>query len=502
MPDYKNLFDSTTKPKIGADQANRLVVLDSYKKIFRLAYPVVLVNAVDTVMMMVDRLFLSRFGEGAEGGILLGGSMGGAVITLLAQAPVMGLLLYTNAIASQNFGRKDLPRCAQVVTQAMYWAILYYPLMLFFSRFVPAALEWMKHDPALAGAEWQYSRVLIGGAVFALLRLPLNSFFIASNRSGLVMKVSFIGMALNIPLDYWFIFDVPLLPGLFEGFGLGARGLRPGDLGLPTGIAGAAAATVVAQFLTFSLLMLLFLRQKREYRIREAWRFRPNIHREMLRFGLPASLEGFLTVFSFNAFLMLLYSISPLVAAAGTITFSWDLCNFTLLMGIGTATTTLVGRSLGAGDVAMARHFTKLILGAALAFSGFISLWFIFAPDLLSRAFIPEGTANQEALLDMSRTMLRLATFYLLADALGMVMRGALTGAGDTFAVMLIAVSMHFLLLAGTLIMLKVLGLGAIPIWTFFVVFVLVCNGAFVLRYATGHWAKHWARESPKYARD
>ncbi|MEM9424254.1 MAG: MATE family efflux transporter, partial [Spirochaetota bacterium] len=184
---------------------------DDYKKIILLAYPVILSNAIDTIMMMVDRLFLARVGNTAE--VTLGGAMGGGVIAWLMQAPILGLLQYTNAMASQNFGRGHLPRCAQVTSQSMYWALLYYPLLLGLSQFIPMIFAAIGHDPDLAAAEWSYSRILLIGSIFALLRIPLNSFFIASNRSNLVMKISFLGLLLNIPLNYWFIFNVPLRLG-------------------------------------------------------------------------------------------------------------------------------------------------------------------------------------------------------------------------------------------------------------------------------------------------
>ncbi len=465
-----------------------------YKTIVLLAYPVILSNAVDTLMMMVDRFFLSRFGNAAE--IMLGAAMGGGIIAYMLQAPITGLLLYTNAMISQNFGRKQLPRCAQVTSQAMYWVLLYYPFMLALSYLIPSTLAWMEHDPALAKAEWDYSRILIAGNIFAILRIPLNSFFIASNRSNLVMKVSFAALLLNIPLNYWFIFDMPL--HLHLGRRLGLWNLQPSSLGLSTGIAGAALATVLSQSLACALLLLVFLRQQRKYRVAESWRACFQLHQELLRYGLPTSLELFLNMFAINGFMMLFYSISPLVAAAGTITLSWDLCNFILLLGISTATTTLVGQSLGSGNIALAKRYTHLILVGALIFSGILSLWFFFAPDLLSQFFITDSAIDPEGLRNMSRKMLRLSAFYLLADACGSVMRGTLSGAGDTFVVMLISVSMHFVLLLGAVILRKTLHADAIELWILFGIFILLVNAAFTIRYLKGPWASRWHLASQK----
>ena len=456
--------------------------LADYKKIALLACPVMLSNATDTLMMMVDRLFLSRFGTEAE--VLLGGSMSGGMIAWLILSPMIGLLSYTNAMASQNFGRGKLPRCTQIISHAMYLALLYYPLALLISSFIPAVLIWAKHDPALIEAEQTYSYIIIYGSIFSLLRIPLNSFFIATNRSGLVMKISFIGLLFNIPLNYWFIFDQPLQ--------WGNGSLRPGLLGIGNGIAGAASATVASQILTFMLLLLLFFKQKREYQIAQSWHLRPSIYQELLRYGLPASLEVFTNLLSFNTFLIMFYSISPLIAAAGTIIFSWDSLNFIILMGVNMATTTLVGQNLGANNPAKAQYYTRLILIAALLFSGVMALFFLLVPDLLSKVFIAEGIQEKQALLDISRSFLRLAAIYSLADALGMVMHGALNGAGDTFATMSIYVSMNLILIIGAIVLLKVLHLGAMGLWLFFIIHVLISNTVLACRYASGRWKQRW----------
>lgn len=445
------------------------------KQIFLLAYPIILTSAVDTVMMMVDRLFLARV-TGISSELSLGAAMGGAAIAMIFQSPLFGFLQYTNAMSSQSFGRRDYQRCSSITVQGFYWVLLYYPFLLLIVRFIPHVLRFMQHDPRLAALEYEYARILIAGQLITLARLPLNSFFIATNRSYIVMIASLAGLLANVPLDYIFIFG----------------GLRVPALGLQ----GAAIATVISQTLVFFILFICFLMQKYQYRIRKAWRISPSVHLELLRFATPAAFDSTINSLCFNLFLMLFYSLGPMVAAAGTITFSWDLVNFIILLGFGTATTTLVGQSLGAGNLERARHLRRMVLTLALSYSSFISFWFIFTPDLLINVFISESTQNPEALRVLSRQMMRLSALYLLTDALSTVYRGALVGAGDTFVIMLIAIFWHLILAIGTWVLVRILDQPPILVWAGFVVFVLFLGISWVLRYYLGTWQKRWANSA------
>ncbi|WGK68595.1 MATE family efflux transporter [Candidatus Haliotispira prima] len=446
-----------------------------YRAVFSLALPIILANTIDTIMMLVDRVFLAHYASG-NSEVVLGGSMGGGVLNWLLQAPLTGLLLYTNPMISQNFGRKKLPLCAGISVQGLYWCVLYYPGMLLLAQFLPSLLLWVGHAPELVEQEWNYGWLLLCGSIFTLLRIPLSNFFIGTNRTGLVLKVTLFGLLLNIPLDYWFIFHTKFFDTDL-----------PGD-----GIQGAALATITAQGLVFLLLFICFLRQKWPYRLKRAWRINRVIHIELLRFGLPGAAENFLTTLCFNGFLLMFYSISPLAAAAGAITFSWELCNFIVMTGIGTAAATLMGQCLGAGNLTQARRYMRLILYMGLLYSGFISLWFALAPGLLAHLFITEQVADPEGLLQLSRQMLQLSALYLFADAAGEILRGGLNGAADTFAVMVVSVTVRLGLLIAGALGLYLWKLSALQMWELFIIFVFLINGGFALRYFSGRWTRRW----------
>ncbi len=125
----------------------------------------------------------------------------------------------------------------------------------------------------------------------------------------------------------------------------------------------------------------------------------------------------------------------------------------------------------------------------ALFYSSLILLLFVSCPAQLIAIFEP---ATSDPVFVQARPlavgMLRLAAFYVLADAMMVVFSGALRGAGDTFWTMCLSVGMHWLLVLVLWGLLRVAGFSALTAWVALIVFFLIFSGLFYLRYRSGKW--------------
>ena len=108
-------------------------------------------------------------------------------------------------------------------------------------------------------------------------------------------------------------------------------------------------------------------------------------------------------------------------------------------MGLEVASTSLVGRYVGARDGAAASRSTYSGLKLGWGYSLLMGVFFIFLPGILTDIFKPDAAeASAEALAifaaarPMSIFMLRIATFYIFVEVLLVIYAGALRGAGDT----------------------------------------------------------------------
>ena len=96
--------------------------------------------------------------------------------------------------------------------------------------------------------------------------------------------------------------------------------------------------------------------------------------------------------------------------------------------GIGSAATTLVGKSVGAGKPKMAKRYGNICTAMGALFMGFTGLVMMFICPVVFRILTPDATVRELAT--------RVLRIELLAEPLfgvSIVAAGALRGAGDTF---------------------------------------------------------------------
>jgi MATE family multidrug resistance protein len=101
--------------------------------------------------------------------------------------------------------------------------------------------------------------------------------------------------------------------------------------------------------------------------------------------------------------------------------------SFMQAIGISIASSTLVGRYVGAGDhPGVRRSFrSSLLLGVGLA--GVVAVLFVTVPGPLLRIFTDDA-----AVVALGRPLLLLGALFQLFDAVAIISEGALRGAGDT----------------------------------------------------------------------
>lgn len=200
------------------------------------------------------------------------------------------------------------------------------------------------------------------------------------------------------------------------------------------GVAGVAWSTTVSQALSAVLVLVTLSRSEDSYRL--VWRdlriTRPLL-REMLRIGLPTSVQMGLTAFS-NVFVQAYINFFGSACMAGWATYVkidqiLDLTLQTMTISV----TTFVGQNIGAGLFRRARKglsCTMVLLLAATALE--IALVTLFAPQLSALFTRDAGVVYYGALF-----VRLISAFYPLACAAN-VLAAALRGAGDAGNTMLI----------------------------------------------------------------
>ncbi len=435
-------------------------------RLLAIALPMVVSQASDTIMMFVDRLFLSRVGQ-----LELAASMSGGLTQFMTVSFFVGTVGFVNAIVAQHFGAGQREKCGEATFQALLLALMCYPVLLAVSPLARYLFVVAGHAPRQIELGNLYFRTLIYGSVFLVLRYALAGFFIGIGRTTVVMAANAAGMLINIPANYVLVF---------------------GKLGLPAlGLRGAAIGTILGNAVIFIILLLFYLRpaNRREF---ATHRFRPSplLLKRLLRFGVPAGLEMFLSMAAFNVFVQFMHSYGPEVAAAVTIAFNWDIVAFIPMLGMSHATTSLVGQNIGAGDREEARRSAYTALRVAWIYSFTMVLLFVFGTRHLVGAFAPAAGEGAGRVAALATTLLRLAAFYTLADSAQLVFTGALRGAGDTRWVMQTSIGLHWLFSAAAIVLIRVFRVGPVAAWVAFILFVIGLGVAMFSRFRGGGWQR------------
>ena len=206
---------------------------------------------------------------------------------------------------------------------------------------------------------------------------------------------------------------------------------------LKTGIAGAAIATILSQFVSAAMILVLLTRTRDIYRL--DWRelhLNFPILKRIFAVGMPAAIQSVITAFS-NIFVQGYINVFGSDVMAGWSSYN-KLDQFIMLpmQSMAMSATTFVSQNCGAGNQRRSDRGTVAAIGLSLGITGAIAvLLVIFAPAAV-RLFSPDPAVIQYGVL-----FIRANTFFLLFACVDHVLAGALRGRGDSRGPMIIMLS-------------------------------------------------------------
>jgi MATE family multidrug resistance protein len=383
----------------------------------------------------------------------------------------LGVAMYCNAFVAQYKGAGRPERIGLVVWQGARIGMLATPLYLATIPLAPMFFHLAGHDPQVASLEVIYYQVLTFGAGGHLISGALATFFTGRGETRVVMLVDCAAVALNLVLDYAWIFGHWGFP--------------------PMGIEGAAWATVVAQWCRVLVYWWLMMRPayRQKYQVVAGRRFDGALMRRILRYGGPNGLQFLVEVGAFSLFILLVGRLGPDAMAATTLAFNVNSVAFIPMIGMGIAVTTMVGQQLGRNRPDMAARATWTAFRMAASYMGTLAVLYVTVPDVLMMAHA-SGVSEAEftALRDVTVVLLRFAAAFALFDAAWIVFTGAIKGAGDTRFILTANLIMSPLPVLAGWIGITYFGWGLLWCWAVITTWVYTMGMVFFLRFLQGRW--------------
>ena len=386
--------------------------------LLRLAWPLVAGNLLQTVYNLVDMFWVGRLGATQVAAVSIVFPTDWLLVSM-----ALGITVAGAALVSQWTGAKQPREADRVAAQTVSVAVI--------SALVLATLgHWLRLPLLrLMGAEGEvfpdalaYMTVIIWSVPFTFLFFAFRSSLRGAGDTLRPMYLTIFSNVLNVVLDPILIFGWGPAPAM--------------------GVAGAAWATLIARALAGLVGLGWLLSGRLAVRIHpEDLVPRWDMARELLRLGLPASLDGAARSFSSVAMVAIVARLGPVATAAYGIVNRVMSMIWTASGAVGQAVGTGVGQNLGAGQLARSRRvaWAGVALDLILLGSGGLAA-IAFAPGII-KVFV-----NDPDVIELGTRFLRVVGWSFGFAGGVMVVQGAFQGAGRTGASMVLAFLNHWLL--------------------------------------------------------
>lgn len=360
-------------------QENKMGVMPVGKLLFTMSLPIMISMLVQALYNVVDSMFVARVSENA----LTALSMAFPIQNLMI-AVSTGLGVGLNAVLSRALGAKDEKGVNRAATNGiMLLFICGLVFMLGGATIVRPYFEMQTDIAEIVESGVDYTTIVMLGSMGIFMQILFERLLQSTGRTLLTMVSQGVGAIANIILDPIFIF------GLF---------------GVPKmGVAGAAYATILGQWIAAAIGLVMNIRKNPEVSISMKG-FRPHgaTIRRILSIGIPSVVMQ--SIGSIMTFLMnqILIAFSATAVAVFGVYFKLQSFFFMPLFGLNNATISIIAYNYGARKPQRITKTLKISCTAALCIMTAGLLVFQFFPDVLLGLFNPS-----QAFLEIGRVALR-----------------------------------------------------------------------------------------------
>ena len=386
------------------------------RALLALGLPLVGSNLAQFAMHLTDSIMLGWYDIEALAAVVLAGSFYFLIFLLGSGFAWAVMPMVAEAVEAGDTTR------ARRVTRMGLWMSAAFGLVMMAPLFLAETIFLaIGQAEVVAEAGQNYLRIVGWQMIPALAVIVLRSFLSALDRTPIILWVTVLTAALNIPLNWVLIFGGP--------FGLPALGER-----------GAAISSLSLTALSLVILLIYTARVAPQFNLfQRIWRVDPDAMRQVVALGVPIGLTSLAEAGLFSASSVMMGWLGPIPLAAHGIALQLASLVFVVHLGLSQAGTVRAGRALGRHDETALRQTTRTALWLATAFALVSVSVFVAVPELLIGAFIDPEDAARPEILRIGVGLLIMAALFHFVDAGQVMVLGLLRGVLDTNVPMWIA---------------------------------------------------------------
>lgn len=407
------------------------------KALFRLALPIMGTSFVQMAYNMTDMFWVGRIGSRAVAAV---GTAG--FFTWLGAAFILISRIGAEVGVAQSVGKRDIAEAKVYIKHSIQLivtlALIYASVLIIFRK--PLIGFFNIGEPDIENNAITYLVIISFGMVFYFINPVFSAIFNGYGESRIPFIINSSGLIINMILDPLMILGIGPFPRLE--------------------VAGAALATIIAQFCVTVIFIIKAQRTKELFTDLKLFKI-PDMDRikAIVKLGFPAGLQsGMFTIFAMSI-TRIIAQWGPIPIAVQKVGSQIEAISWMTAGGFQTAMSTLVGQNYGAKK--WLRVVKSYIVGmSVMSVIGLLATGLlVFAARPLFSIFIDEEETIRHGIV-----YLRILGISQLFMCLESTTAGAFNGLGKTIPPSIVGISFNALRIPAALI-LSATSLGLNGVW-------------------------------------
>ncbi len=378
----------------------------------KLAYPILIAQLIQNLMGFADTVMAGRVSATDMAAVAVASSVWLPLILTIS-----GLVMALASIISQYSGAKKFDEVAKATYQTA-WIAVFFSIIIIILYYIatPMLIDSLSLEPKLKHLMFDYLGYIVWGGPGYCLYLVLRNYSEGLSHTRPTMIISILGLLINIPANYIFIY---------------------GEFGMPAlGGAGCGLATAIVYWVMFAGMFAYAYFSKH---LKHAPLFNNfywpewNEIKKILALGLPIAFSLLFEVSLFAAVAILLVPFGANVVASHQIAINFSGLVFMVPLSLAMAVTIKVGFEVGNKNLEKAKELCRysVILGLVIAV-GTAAITLLFSHQ------IAEIYTIDAEVLELAASLMFLAALFQFSDAIQVISAGALRGYKDTKSILYI----------------------------------------------------------------
>lgn len=410
-----------------------------YRSILAMALPLMASTFIQSIVLITDSAFLSRYDTIAFDAVGNGG-----LIYLTCFMALVGISDGAQILMARRIGQKKENRLARIFGTTIFTNLLTSLLLFGLIMFIiPNFITGYSKSQEIAAGQIDYLSIRSYGLFFAMISLAINAYLMAIGKTTIVfLSAVFIAIS-NIGLDYLLIFGADSIPAM--------------------GLKGAALASTLSDGIgmTFLIIALALSKQQQRHKLFTELSYNFESLKEVIKIGAPIVFQGIIALTTWTVFFTWIEQIGEYELTISQTIRSLYFLAFVPIWGFGATTKTYVSQYIGKGDVKQVKTIIKRIQLLSLLFLFIFFHGAILYPEKLIGLINPNKLYMKESV-----EILRFITGSVVIYSIGSVFFQTINGSGNTRYTLYIELVAVIVYIISAYLLIKVFDASIFWVWS------------------------------------